>query len=378
MSYPLFKVHVDIDEALKQFKDVLESGFINEGEKVLQFQSKLADYFGTSQVVLTNSCTSSLTMALHAAGVTRGDEVITTAMTCVATNMPIMQLGAQPVWADINFNTGNIDPGEVEKLINDKTKAILCVNWAGLPCDMTSLNVICKKYNIKLILDAAHSLGTTYENQDISHYADFTCYSFQAIKHITTGDGGALVVKNYDDYQKAKKLKWFGLDRDSTKTTEGEWKGQRWEWDIEENGYKFNMNNLAAALGLTQIPHLDKIINSHRRNAGIYATQFENSQLVMPLQYPENSEPSFWVYTCIIDESIDRDILLEKLNNVGINAGLVHIPNHNYTCFKGSKKDLPQTEYFNKHQISLPCGWWLESNDIVHIANTLLTLCESC
>ena len=111
----------DIDEALKQFKDVLESGFINEGEKVLQFQSKLADYFGTSQVVLTNSCTSSLTMALHAAGVTRGDEVITTAMTCVATNMPIMQLGAQPVWADINFNTGNIDPGEVEKLINDKT-----------------------------------------------------------------------------------------------------------------------------------------------------------------------------------------------------------------------------------------------------------------
>ena len=376
MSYPLFKVHVDVPAALKNIEDVLTSGFINEGEIVTQFQKELCKYFGSEYVVLTNSCTSSLTMALAAAGVKQGDEVITTAMTCVATNMPILQLGATPVWADIKSVTGNIDPSHVKQLITEKTKAIMCVDWAGLPCEMNELRDICDKNHIKLISDGAHSLGTFYGKKHISHYADFSCYSFQAIKHITTGDGGAVIAKNESDFKELKKLKWFGLDRDATKNAKGEWKGQRWESDITAPGYKFNMNNLAAALGLSQIPHLDDIITAHRSNGLLFESLFKDSSLVNSLIYPQDSKPSFWVYTCLLHEKVNRDNVLRKLNELGINAGLVHIPNHEYSCFSLSKKELPETDYFFTHQISLPCGWWLDKGDIKHIASTVLSACE--
>ena len=374
MKYPMFKVHVDTESALKNLKTVLNSGFLNEGETVTELTEFFKTYFNHKNVVPLNSCTSALTLALKLAGVKSGDEVISTSMTCVASNTPIHNLGAKIVWADINSKTGNINPNNIENLITNKTKAVLCVNWSGIPCELDKLRTICKKHNIKLIQDAAHSLGAKFNGKQIHHSADYTCYRLQAIKHITSGDGGMLVVNTTEkDFNRAKTLKWFGIDREATKDEKGEWKGQRWEVDVIEAGYKFHMNNISAAIGLSQIPYIDKIVKKHIDNGLLYEKIFSNHKHIKSLIYPQGSMPSFWVYTLILSEHLDRDKIIEDLNAEGINAGLVHVPNHPYTCFKESLVDLPQTEYFSKNQISIPCGWWLSKDDINIIAQSLLS-----
>lgn len=372
----MFKVHIDKESALRNISSVIDTGFFNEGVQVKQFSESLSRKLGIKNIVLTNSCTSALTMALKLSGVGCGDEVISTSMTCLATNTPILNLGGKIVWADIDPKTGNICPKDVMRKITNKTKAVMCVNWAGLPCDLRELMSICQKNKIKLIQDAAHSFGSLYKDTDVSNHAHFTCYSFQAIKHITCGDGGALICLEDKDLERARSLKWFGLDRESTKDEDGEWKGQRWEADVVEAGYKFNMNNISASIGLSQVDHIDSIIKNHRENALQYEKLFSDSDLISPLLYPDNSLPSFWVYTVLLDKNIDRDKVIIDLNNAGIGAGLVHIPNHNYTCFRDSQCDLPGVDYFHSHQISLPCGWWINKKDIEIIVATLIDLCK--
>lgn len=368
-NYPLFKVHVDVKQAMSNLKSVLESGFLNEGEQVTKFAEAMQSYLQHENAIPLNSCTSSIALALRLSGVKDGDEVIAPSMTCVASLTPIHEVGGKIVWSDINYATGNIDVEDVKKKITKKTKAVLCVNWAGLPCELKELYDLCKANNIKLIQDAAHSLGATYHGKHVCHYADFTCYSFQAIKHITCGDGGLLVCANSDDYERAKKLKWFGFDRNACKNEKGEWKGQRWAMDISEAGYKIYMNNIAASIGLSQINHIDRIVSAHRKNANLYAHAFAKNASVTPLLLPQNAHASYWVYTVIVNRN--RDNIIEKLNKVGIAAGLVHVPCHDYTCFKDSLCKLPQTQYFHEHQISLPCGWWLNESDINNILDEL-------
>ena len=377
MKYPMFKVHINTDDALKQLEPVLNSGFVNEGEQVTELTNYFKNWFNHEQTIALNSCTSALTLALKLSDVGPGDEVIATSMTCVASNTPIHTFGANVVWADIEYGTGNVNPDKIEELITPKTKALLCVNWSGLPCDLERIYDICEKNNIKFIQDAAHSIGAEYNGKQVHHFAHYTCYSLQAIKHITTGDGGLLVVNTDEkEFQRAKALKWFGIDRDATKDEKGEWKGQRWEMDVVEAGFKFHMNNITAAIGLSQIPYINNIIDSHKNNGLLYEEIFSDKMFVKGLDYPIQSKPTFWVYTIILSEHLDRDKILQELNDEGINAGVVHVPNHYYTCFKDSFKELPETDYFNKHQISLPCGWWLDENDINHIANSLLEKCE--
>ena len=376
MNYPLFKVHIKKEEALFKIEKVFDSGFINEGETVNEFLSELKKYLGVQNLILVNSCTSALTIALKICGVGPDTEVITTAMTCVATNTPIINLGGEVVWADITASTGNIDPDDISKKITKRTRAILYVNWGGTPAEIEKIYKIGKDNNIPVIQDAAHSFGAKWKGAPISDFADFTCYSFQAIKHLSSGDGGGIVINDQYKNTLARKLKWFGYDRDAAKDEKGEWKGQRWEADIEkgEVGYKFNMNNVSAAIGLSQMKHIDKIISTHRKNASIYANIFKNTKYIKSLEVPVDATSSYWVYTCLVSDSNIRDILLEKLNEIGIGAGLVHLPNDNYSAFNEFKVSLPETRLFEKHQISLPCGWWLSESDCEHIAMQTLEI----
>jgi len=376
-TYPLFKVHVPTEQALSQLRTVFESGFINEGTQVTQLTSALKEVLAAENLILTNSCTSALTMALKLAGVGPGDEVITTPMTCVATNTPIANLGAKIVWADIDPETGMIDPQEIAAKITEKTKAVMAVAWAGTPPNLWMLKKACAAFNVKLILDAAHAFDAQYEGMPMHLWADYTCYSFQAIKHFTTGDGGALVCLSDADYVRSKAMKWFGLDRDKTKDEKGNWKGQQWDTDVEEAGYKFNMNNVAAAIGLSQIEHVPHIMGTHRCNATLYGELFDNFKPVRPLRRSSGLESSFWVYCMKVDPErsrLSRDELLKALNAEGIMAGLVHVPNDTYTAFKDSVVDLPGVREFSNNQFSLPCGWWLTDDDVRHIAKRVKEL----
>jgi perosamine synthetase len=370
-NYPLFKVHVQVDEALAEVKKVFESGFINEGVQVTELTEKLKAHLDATNLILVNSCTSALTMALKLSGVGSGDEVISTPMTCVATNTPIDNLNAKIVWADIDPDSGMISPDDVERKINKNTKAVMAVAWAGTPPELEQLQKICNKNNVKLILDAAHAFGAKYNDQPLHNWADFVCYSFQAIKHVTTGDGGALICKDNSDYMRSKSMKWFGLDRDHAKDASGNWKGQQWDVDIFEAGYKFNMNNVSAAIGLSQLKHLDKIVNSHISNAYLYEKLFSGDSRISPAKRPDKSNSTFWVFTIKLDERFDRDKVLNSLNMCGIHAGVVHVPNDAYTAFSRFKRELPGVDKFSKHQFSLPCGWWLTANDVEDISQKL-------
>lgn len=377
-TYPLFKVHVPTTEALAEVQQVFESGFINEGVQVTRLTEAMRKLLGSEHLVLTNSCTSALTLALHLAGVLPDDEVITSPMTCVAGNTPIARLGARIVWGDISANSGMLQPYDVEDKITDRTKAVMVVAWAGTPPKLNALRRTCDEAGIPLILDAAHAFGATYEGKPIHEWADYTCYSFQAIKHFTTGDGGALVCRDPDDFRRSKALKWFGLDRDAAKDAQGNWKGQQWDVDVVEAGYKFNMNNVAAAIGLSQLPHIEGIIARHRANAATYDTYFGDvTHAVRHACRPGPSQSSFWVYTSLLDpkrSKLSRDELLRALNTEGIMAGVVHVPNDCYTAFSSFKADLPGVRAFSANQFSLPCGWWLEEDDIHHIARRVIEL----
>jgi dTDP-4-amino-4,6-dideoxygalactose transaminase len=375
IKYPLFKVHVNDKIAIENLSSVFRSGFINEGEQVVELENELCAFLGVNQLTLVNSCTSAISMALRIIGVGQGDEVISTAMTCVATNTPIINMNGTIVWSDIDPNTGMLCPSDVEKLISPKTKAIIVVDWAGTPANLSAFRELSERYSIPIIQDAAHAFGATYEGKPISDFAQFTCLSFQAIKHFTTGDGGALICQSPADHQLARKLKWFGYDRDAVKDKKGEWKGQKWDADIlaEEVGYKFNMNNMAAAVGLANLPSMTRVLDKHRKNASAYEKFFRDHPKITLLSCDPAAVSSHWVYTLRLEiDEIQRDLILDALNSAGIGAGLVHLPNNTYSAFREFDKSLPNTKLFSRSQISLPCGWWLSESDVSLIARTLI------
>ncbi len=375
MKFPLFKINLNSESSLLNLEKVFASGFINEGEEVIELEKQLSDFLQVKNLTLVNSGTSALTLALRIIGVGEGDEVITTAMTCVATNTPITNSGASIVWADIDANTGMISVDDVESKITSKTKAIMIVDWAGTPANLLAFQSLSEKYSIPIIQDAAHAFGAQYDGLPISNFADFTCFSFQAIKHFTTGDGGALVCREDEKSILARKLKWFGYDRDSVKDSKGEWKGQKWDADIldGEIGYKFNMNNMAAAVGLANLPNMPDTLMRHRSNAKEFRSLLAGHPKIILMEMDPRAESSFWVFTLRLDLSEEkRDLLLAKLNERGIGAGLVHLPNDRYSAFNKHRVFLEQTELFASTQISLPCGWWIKSSDVQEIAKSLI------
>lgn len=375
-SFPLYKVHVNVESALKNVRNVLESGYINEGTYVRELEKHISNILGTDAVMM-NSCTSAITTALRLCDVSFGDDVVSTPMTCVATNTPIYNAGANIVWSDIEPETGMPGPDQIEDAITERTKAVLYVAWSGNLGKLSDVYDLCMRKNIPLILDAAHSFNAKYRGLDPSqNIADFVCYSLQAIKHITSGDGGVLTSRNPDLLNKAKCLKWFGLDRDASKDENGNWRGQQWDVDIYHPGYKFNMNNLSAAVGLSQIPYVESIIDTHKRNSALYDDLFSDTE-IQPLERSSEEDTARWVYTVrtpLRDEKKMRAI--ENLNHLGIAAGLVHVPNDNYTCFSKFKKNLPGVREFSSMQFSIPCGWWLSPDDISYIAKKTIEIID--
>lgn len=358
---PLFKVHVpnDIGQTIQK---VFDSGVVTEGEYADRFERKFSELISNENSSLLNSGTAALTLAYRMSDVGPNTEVITTPMTCMATNEPIHVMGAKIVFADIDPETGNIDPDSVKKLLSKKTRAVVGVHWAGQPYDISRLNDIVKNYNpsIRTIEDAAHALGATYKNKPIGSHSDFTCFSFQAIKHLTTVDGGAISSLNAEDDQRIKRLRWFGLDR--------KYPGSKWEQDITESGYKFHMNNVNAAIGLAQMKHVQDIIRLHKKNSALYDKQIINPK-IKKLRRDHDSESSAWIYTLLVE---DRNKFKEYLQANEIASDVVHVRNDRYTVFeKFRNKNLPGTDYFCSRMINIPVGWWLSDTDIEKVINVV-------
>lgn len=364
---PLFKVHMP-KTAMNPLQKVIFSGVINEGLQVAKFENKLKKLINNRLIIATNSCTSSLTLALKIAGVGPGSEVITTPMTCIATNTPIRNLFAKPVWCDIDPLTGNIDADKIENKLSEKTKAILFVDWIGIPADLDKIKSIGEKNKIKIVEDCAQAFGAIYKKKEVGNISDFTCFSFQAIKHINTGDGGALSFLDPQDYEKGRKLKWFGIDREATINTAGDWRGARWDCDIEEAGFKYNMNNITATIGLEQLKHRNKILRCHRKNAEYFIKNLKDIPGITLPEIQNDTLPAWWVFMFFAER---RDDLARKLIGQGITASLLHVRNDIYECFKDSKTELPGVTRFQDTELCIPCGWWVKEEDTKYIVDVI-------
>lgn len=356
---PIVKPYLpDAQILMPELEKTLYSGYIAEGEKVYEFEDEFGKYIGNKLAVSLNSGTAALHIALMLAGVTDGDEVISTALTAEPTNVAIKLVGAKVVWADVQPDTGLMDPEDVKAKITGKTKAIMLVHYAGMVCDMDAFNKISAEFNIPIIEDTAHALGARYNNKIIGSNSPYTVFSLQAIKHMTTVDGGFLTVKTEEDYEKAKRLRWFGLSK----------KISRLENDITFPGYKYHMNNVNATIGLAQLKTLPEIIGAYISNGKYFDEALKGANGVELLRYNTNTEPSYWLYTMKVE---NREGFVKMMTEHGISASELHLRNDRHSIFNESKTSLPNLDAFYSKMVHIPCGWWLTKENREMIADVI-------
>ncbi|OWP85191.1 pyridoxal-5'-phosphate-dependent protein [Flavobacterium davisii] len=346
------------NELMPALEETLYSGYIAEGEKVYEFEKQFGEYINNPLVLSLNSGTAALHLALLLAGIGPGDEVISTVLTAEPTNVAIKLVGAKVVWADIQANTGLLDPVSVRSKITQKTKAIMLVHYAGMVCDMDEFNKISKEFNIPIIEDAAHALGARYNGKPIGANADYTIFSLQAIKHMTTVDGGFLSVKTKENFDKGRLLRWFGLDK----------KVARLDNDITFPGFKYHMNNVNATVGLVQMKHINNIVGEYISNGLYFDKNLKNLEGLTLLDYNANSLPSYWLYTMLVD---NREGFIKNMQANGITASELHLRNDRHSVFAESKTYLPIFDEFYEKMVHIPCGWWLTDEDRNKIVETI-------
>ena len=349
---PLFKPYMSKD-CIASLSEIFEKGALTEGDFSDKFEKSFSDYIENENTVLTNSGTSALHLSAILCGLKEGDEVITTSMTCMATNEPFYNMGIKLKFADVDITTGNICPKSIRENITDKTKAIIVVHWAGQPVDLCEIKKISKEFNLKVIEDAAHALGSEYNGAKIGTHSDFVCFSFQAIKHLTCGDGGALACKSKNDATRARKIRWFGLDR--------KYKGKsRWDQDITESGYKYHMNNINASIGLNNLKDIDFIINSHITNRKYYDENINNKKITI-MRKPSKTLSSSWIYSILVK---NREDFVSYMKSKNIASDRVHVRNDQYSVFGGKNISLKNLEFFENLLDKIPVGLWLTKENL--------------
>jgi len=327
--------------------EVLASEWLSEGAKVREFEAALASRLGLASPVCVNSGTSALHLSLAVAGVGPGDEVIIPAQTFVATGLAVLMVGATPVFADINPRTGNISPLSVQGRITDRTRAVIPVHWAGYPCDMAEILEVCRDNQIAVIEDAAHALGAEYRGRPVGSLSRFTCFSFQAIKHLTTGDGGALCCLDEGDASRARAIRWFGIDRAKSKPS---LLGER-EFDLTELGFKYHMNDVAAAIGLGNIETLEGRLARRREIATIYRRELSHVPGLALLDSSPDRIHAYWLFTVLVE---NRAAFIRKLASQGIPSSVVHLRIDRYSIFGGIRDSLPGQDDFESRQVAIP------------------------
>lgn len=340
---------------LDRVAETLHSGSITEGPKVVEFERELTTTLG-APVLGVNSCTS----ALHLAGVLLdlkpGDEVISTPITCAATNLALLHAGAVIVWADVLPTTGLLDPVDVAKKVTRKTRAVVAVDWGGAVIDGDSLREAA--LGAVVIEDAAHAFGAERKGS----LPDMGCWSFQAIKHLTTGDGGALYVRDEALREKARLLRWFGIDRQAP--------GANIEKTISLAGYKYHMNDLAASMGLANLPLAREAVSKHRANASWYTQELGD---VAGIQVPsEDPTSAWWLYTILLEAPARQRAFIDFMAARAIECSRVHSRNDVHPVFRSSARGpLPGVDYFDTHQLAIPVGWWIGDEQRARVAEAV-------
>jgi dTDP-4-amino-4,6-dideoxygalactose transaminase len=358
-AVPLVKVAMPPRERLMPaLEEALYSGMIAEGQAVYRFESEFARHFDLPLALAMSSGTGALHVALLLAGVKPGDEVITTPMTAEPTNVVILQAGATPVFADVEPDSGNLDPASVEGLVGPRTRAIVVVHYAGFPARLDALRAIADRHGIALIEDAAHALGARHAGRAIGTIGDSGIFSLQAIKHMTTVDGGVLALRDASQADLARRLRWFGLAKGVPRT----------EVDITVPGYKYNMHNVAATIGLAQLEGIGGLIDRHKANGRYFDEAIGAIPGLGSTRFDAGAEPSYWLYTVLSDDPADIEA---RLGAIGVAASKLHRPNHLHSVFAPMRRPLPGLDAYYRRLTHIPCGWWVTDEDRQRIVDAL-------
>lgn len=358
----LFYPHVP-PSAIEAVTEVLKGRWIGQGPRVARFEKEFETKFGQgARALAVGSGTDALHLAYILAGLKEGDEVITPVFTCTATTIPFLYMGVKFRFADVDPETLNINVNHVRELINDKTKAIVCVHYGGLPCDMDELTALAREHAIPIIEDAAHALGATYKGKPIGSISDFTMFSFQAIKNITTGDGGMLTIRNHDLMPKAERIRWFGIDRSNKQ------KGI-WENDIWEVGYKYQMTDIGAAMGLAALHEFDKTLAYRQNLFQAYRKGLAGARGIKLLGVDATDRThAAWLLTALVER---RENFMRKLREKKIESGQVHYRNDRYSILGGRRDDLPFMDAIEDNYIVLPLHLHMKVEDVEYICNVI-------
>jgi len=356
----LFHPHIPATAA-NRVAEVLNTRWIGQGPKVDEFERKFsASFCSGRRAVAVGSGTDALHLSYILAGLEPGDQVIAPLFTCTATNIPFLYMGVKVVFADVQLNTLNIDPADVRRRITPNTKAVVCVHYGGLPCDMDELQAIADEHDIILIEDAAHALGAHYKGRSVGEISDFTAFSFQAVKQITTGDGGMLVVKDEFLSDKAERLRWFGIDRKAKQRG-------NWQNDIWEVGYKYQMTDISAAMGLAALEEFVAVLKHRRRLLRAYENGLQGVSGVSVVGAGYNDrEHAAWMCTLLVKQ---RDQLQVKLRENRIESSQVHYRNDRYTIFGGRREGYPNMDAIEDDYLVVPLHTHMDVADVDRVCS---------
>jgi perosamine synthetase len=363
-TIPLFGVYRDalMDAAALE---VLRSGQIAAGPYISRFEDGFGKVANQANVVAVNDMSSAIQIALRVIGVGPGDEVLASPYACMSTNAPIVSVGATPVWVDIDPQTGNMDPVDLERSITPRSKAVLLYHLAGYPADVRRIANICKARGVKLIEDCDNALLATVGGTQVGSFGDFAVYSFYPNRQINATEGGALCCRQRFDADRAVRLRRYGIDLTRFRQANGEIDPN---CDVSEVGWAATLNNLCSAIGFVQLGGVEGRIERARLVAAELSNRLRNLPGIRVVNPLPEAIPSYWSFLVCVR---DRDALLAELHRRGVKVSKLHYRTDKYSGFGGHRRALPNTGAFLDEVLALPCGWWIEDQDIDYIVDSI-------
>lgn len=351
------------DEELHGLKQVLDSGWLGHGSTVLEFEARLRELLGGRHVVAVNTGTSALHLALEAVGIGPGDEVVVPSLTFCASVQAITALGAAPMFCDVDPRTLCLDPDDVERRLTPRTRAIMPVHYGGTACPMDALLDLAARHGVRVVEDAAHAFGSWYRGRRVGSFGDITCFSFDPIKNITCGEGGAIVLGDGELAELIGRKRMLGIDRDRWARQGAE---RSWYYEVGTQGYRYHMSNLNAAIGLAQLAKLDRFRDRRQQIARRYDAAFGRIPGVRLLEcaLPESCP---FAYTLLVRDG-RRDALSAFLQAAGVGTGINYIPNHHHPLFAAYTARLPVTDQAFEEMLTLPLFCDMTDDDVEMVA----------